>query len=67
MPSLVAGNKAFADVFRTQHSGEKDDPEGNPLQSYVPLKSLRIINTPDIVPKVCRQTIRAFCTHSLHP
>ncbi len=50
----VAGNEAFAEVFRTQHAELDDDyPPGHELKNYVPLKSLRVVNLPDVVPKVC--------------
>ncbi|CAK0787094.1 hypothetical protein CVIRNUC_010310 [Coccomyxa viridis] len=44
------GNPAFAAVFATQRAGIPDAED--PLHNYIPLKSLRVYNTPDIVPKV---------------
>ena len=49
---LPAGNKAFADVFATQSALGRDYTEGDDFSNYVPLKSLRVVNLPDVVPRV---------------
>lgn len=49
---LPAGNKAFAEVFKTQSALGTDHVPGHDLKNYVPLKSLRVLNLPDVVPRV---------------
>ena len=70
---LLQGNEAFAKVFETQSALGTNFQTGQTgkedLKNYVPLKSLRVINLPDVVPRV-RPAVHlhapvlcCFCAH----